>query len=371
MVGVSASQFPPTPPPRTLRPGDVLEYYSQGFVCGDPRELRVGDVLKISSANDTFPTAQATRCSSTTCAGANYGPSTWLLGPSTRPRELLVNDVRWRKLRSFDLVAGSFNASTRAARLQDALTAAIDEAFAIAGNDSVSSCLTNKGLALTPPRDTEAASSALTDPRVFSKNSLDAPVHEVVDYTAGASGDEVLDADDDLPRAFVARVSDDEANSCRGQAPVSPPWSRNKLRRTVFLNEREVTDADLLDARRFVESVPTHYQRKNAATKEVQDRRIYHAHLTKAQQGQAIQRLAGLRKRLRELHERRPTYQEPPFIPIEDPWPTSVTKLTVCNNPDNASFKDIGDFGGCECVGDCFLDSCSNTTGALYGTSES
>ncbi|ETO64934.1 hypothetical protein F444_17658, partial [Phytophthora nicotianae P1976] len=181
----------------------------------------------------------------------------------------------------------------------------------------------------------------------------------------------VLDADDDLPRAFVARVSDDEANSCRGQAPVSPPWSRNKLRRTVFLNEREVTDADLLDARRFVESVPTHYQRKNAATKEVQDRRIYHAHLTKAQQGQAIQRLAGLRKRLRELHERRPTYQEPPFIPIEDPWPTGVTKLTVCNNPDNASFKDIGDFGGCECVGDCFLDSCSNTTGALYGTSES
>ncbi|ETI36210.1 hypothetical protein F443_17619 [Phytophthora nicotianae P1569] len=276
MVGVSASQFPPTPPPRTLRPGDVLEYYSQGFVCGDPRELRVGDVLKISSANDTFPVSL-----------------------DTQEALPLTNLVRRRK------------------------------------------------------------------------NSLDAPVHEVVDYTAGASGDEVLDADDDLPRAFVARVSDDEANSCRGQAPVSPPWSRNKLRWTVFLNEREVTDADLLDARRFVESVPTHYQRKNAATKEVQDRRIYHAHLTKAQQGQAIQRLAGLRKRLRELHERRPTYQEPPFIPIEDPWPTSVTKLTVCNNPDNASFKDIGDFGGCECVGDCFLDSCSNTTGALYGTSES
>eukprot|EP00644_Phytophthora_capsici_P003154 jgi/Phyca11/102798/e_gw1.7.541.1 len=54
MVGLSASQLPP----ETLRPGDILVYYSQGVVCGDRHGHRVGIVLKISGP---YPVAQDTQ----------------------------------------------------------------------------------------------------------------------------------------------------------------------------------------------------------------------------------------------------------------------------------------------------------------------
>eukprot|EP00644_Phytophthora_capsici_P003949 jgi/Phyca11/70908/gw1.15.504.1 len=150
MVGVSASQLPP----ETLRPGDVLEYYSQAFVCGDRRGHRVGVVLKISGTrNDPYPVTLDTQ--------------------ETLP---MTNMVR----RRFDIA----------------------------------------GTALFLDR--------------------------VQDGGEDGEGDAV----------------DGEDNSTSTGVPLSPPWSRNKLRRIESIVEAEVTDAELRAATEFVETVPTRWQRQ-------------------------------------------------------------------------------------------------------------
>eukprot|EP00644_Phytophthora_capsici_P004645 jgi/Phyca11/111174/e_gw1.19.489.1 len=370
MVGLSASQLPP----ETLRPGDVLEYYSQGFVCGDRRGHRVGIVLKISGVRgDPYPVALDTQepLPLTNMVRRRFD----IAGTA-----VLLNSVRWRKLRSFHLVPGEYEAPTRATRLRDALKAHLDEAFSSLGgsvgavNDSACPRRINKGLAVRPPVDAGVASSAASSTPNTALDALQSCVPEPSESPSA-----------DTPEDYSETSFEDHVN---------------ELRRMIIVDERDVTDAELLDAHSFVESVPTRYQRtkrrhqkKFKAGEWGNDRRsrkrrhqrlagitrsglqIYHAHSTKAQKVKALLRVAGLRKRLRELHERRPTYQEPPdsgyFFPQEKPWPTEVTKITECMNPDNVSFKDIGDYGSCLCVGDCFMDSCSNATGALYCTAES
>ncbi|ETK79272.1 hypothetical protein L915_14856, partial [Phytophthora nicotianae] len=95
-------------PPESFLAGDVVEYYSQGYVCGDRRGHRIAVVLKIVSMDDNpFPVSLDTQ-------------ETLPLTAMVRCRfdgvanELPIDRVRWRKLRSYKLVTGMHDAPTSA-----------------------------------------------------------------------------------------------------------------------------------------------------------------------------------------------------------------------------------------------------------------
>ncbi|ETL85944.1 hypothetical protein L917_14576 [Phytophthora nicotianae] len=102
---------------------------------------------------------------------------------------------------------------------------------------------------------------------------------------------------------------------------------------------------------------------------------LYYAHATKTERVKDILRLRGLRTRLGELRQRRPTYQKqppsvnfPPTLPIEVQRPSNIRMVTECLNPEGVQFKYAVDFSRCSCTGDCFMDLCANVDGALYCT---
>ncbi|ETL80660.1 hypothetical protein L917_18866, partial [Phytophthora nicotianae] len=421
MVGLSASQLPL----ETLRPGDILEYFSQGFVCGDRRGLRVGVVLQISSAlGNPFPVSLDTEepLPLTNMVRRRFD----IAGTA-----LLLDSVRWRKLRSFQLVPGVYKAPKGAARLCDALKAHLDEAFASIGavlpseSDETSSRPPNR-FVRDPPRDDPAprhsrpsrtpifgiepspcsseTTGALTAnilPEGFRKTTLQMPVEAIVDL-----------AGDDMEQDVDGDGKEDEKSTQTNivDALASPPWSRNKLRRMpsnyepitdleAADDEPEVMDTDVLAAGDFMETVPTRWERhkrrhqrkqKAGQWREGRSRkrrhlklcgvtrsgmRLYNAYSTKARSAKAILRIRGLRTRLRELRLRRSTYVEPSttgyFLPKEVPWPSDVLKTNECLNTEGVEFADVGDFGRCSCAGDCYLDTCANADGALYCTPES
>ncbi|ETN00950.1 hypothetical protein PPTG_17276 [Phytophthora nicotianae INRA-310] len=421
MVGLSATQLPP----ETLRPGDILEYFSQGFVCGDRRGLRVGVVLQISSAlGNPFPVSLDTEepLPLTNMVRRRFD----IAGTA-----LLLDSVRWRKLRSFQLVPGVYKAPKGAARLCDALKAHLDEAFASIGavlpseSDETSSRPPNR-FVRDPPRDDPAprhsrpsrtpifgiepspcsseTTGALTAnilPEGFRKTTLQMPVEAIVDL-----------AGDDMEQDVDGDGKEDEKSTQTNivDALASPPWSRNKLRRMpsnyepitdleAADDEPEVSDTDVLAAGDFMETVPTRWERHKRRHQRKQkagqwregrsrkrrhlklcgvtrsDMRLYNAYSTKARSAKAILRIRGLRTRLRELRLRRSTYVEPSttgyFLPKEVPWPSDVLKTNECLNTEGVEFADVGDFGRCSCAGDCYLDTCANADGALYCTPES
>ncbi|ETL85947.1 hypothetical protein L917_14575 [Phytophthora nicotianae] len=109
-------------PPESFLAGDVVEYYSQGYVCGDRRGHRIAVVLKIVSTDDNpFPVSLDTQ-------------EPLPLIAMVRRRfdgvgsELPIDRVRWRKLRSYKLVTGIHDAPTTADSLGAAVKAAIHEA---------------------------------------------------------------------------------------------------------------------------------------------------------------------------------------------------------------------------------------------------
>eukprot|EP00644_Phytophthora_capsici_P013281 jgi/Phyca11/100715/e_gw1.5.298.1 len=368
MVGLSASQLPP----ETLRPGDILEYYSQGFVCGDRRGLRVGVVLKISGELDNpFPVSLDTE---------EPLPRTNMVRRrfDVAGTALLLDSVRWRKLRSFRLVPGVYKAPTRATRLCDALKAHLNEAFASIGaglpseSAETRSRPTNR-FVRDPPRDIPAPRHSRPE------TTLQTPVDAIV-RLAGDDTDQVDDTDQDVDEDGKEGGKSTETNIAAHHEP-------------------EVSDTDVLAAGDFMETVPTRWeqqkrrhQRKQKAGQWSEGRsrkrrhlklcgvtrsgmRLYNAHTTKAKSAKAILRIRGFRMRLRELRLHRPTYVEPSTTgclpPKEVPWPSDVLKTNECLNTEGVECADVGDFGRCSCAGDCYLDTCANADGALYCTPES
>ncbi|ETL50515.1 hypothetical protein F441_22758, partial [Phytophthora nicotianae CJ01A1] len=123
MVAVTGAQLPP----ESLHAGDAIEYYSPAFVCGDRRGKRLGVVLKIAITEDNpFPVVLDTQellpLISMVCRRFDGAGNV-----------LLVDSVRWRKLRSNELVPGTFEAPTAADHLRAALKAAVDHDLAASG----------------------------------------------------------------------------------------------------------------------------------------------------------------------------------------------------------------------------------------------
>ncbi|ETP31656.1 hypothetical protein F442_19502 [Phytophthora nicotianae P10297] len=115
MPGLAASDLPP----ETLHPGDTLEYFSNAFVFGDPRGRRVAVVTKVDARKGvdypvTLDTGDVISLTMMTKRLADrFGR---LLKPDT---------TKWRKLRTYELAAGSCSAPSRAISLKKALEDAV------------------------------------------------------------------------------------------------------------------------------------------------------------------------------------------------------------------------------------------------------
>ncbi|KAE8878234.1 hypothetical protein PF003_g37777 [Phytophthora fragariae] len=116
MPGLIASDFALP----SLHAGDTIEAYTQAFVSGDPRGRRVAVILRVSNAADDDYSI-----------GIDNGELILLTIMIKRRIDRFGNQVEagsalWRKLMTFSLVAGSWEAPTRASLFNVSLQGAID-----------------------------------------------------------------------------------------------------------------------------------------------------------------------------------------------------------------------------------------------------
>ncbi|ETL77818.1 hypothetical protein L917_21265 [Phytophthora nicotianae] len=307
-------------------------------VCGDRRGHLITVILKmVSTDNNPFPVSLDTQ---------KPPPLTAMV----RRRfdgvgnELSIDRVRWRTLRSYELVAGTHDAPTAADRLGAAMKAAIHEALVASVAIKRAECegISNRQphrLFLNPELNVAArglsrpsspadfaidplpiSSMGLTVPGAeiapegLAPNPLEAPAEAIMDLTAD---DEDTEVEGDTAEGVDGPTKDEEDVTIKDEVPSSPPWSRNKLRRIERVVETEFTDAQLRTASDFVKVVPTRWQRREIRHQrkvkagdwsEGRSRKrrhqamcgltrsgtqLYHAHSTKAKMVKALLRLRG------------------------------------------------------------------------------
>jgi hypothetical protein len=112
MTGLSASELPP----EALHAGDSVEYFSRAFVSGDHRGHRRTVVSRVDGDADAdFPISVDTG--------------------EVVPKDMMIKRIKersrkpvaglWRKLRSFELVPGTFAVPSRVSALNKALAGAV------------------------------------------------------------------------------------------------------------------------------------------------------------------------------------------------------------------------------------------------------
>ncbi|KAF4042372.1 hypothetical protein GN244_ATG05260 [Phytophthora infestans] len=116
MPGLSLEE----PPSEELCAGDLIEYYSCRFVCGDSRGLLESVVLAVDDSPDNLlPVSLDT------------GEALPLSNFMRRRRDsagndLSIEEVKWRKLRTYKLKPRKVRHPTQASALRKALSAAVD-----------------------------------------------------------------------------------------------------------------------------------------------------------------------------------------------------------------------------------------------------
>lgn len=55
-------------------------------------------------------------------------------------------------------------------------------------------------------------------------------------------------------------------------------------------------------------------------------------------------------------------------VPAQVEWPDDVEKIDGCLNLSNIGFKDVRDYGSCDCLSGCFMDTCANVGSAVNCT---
>ncbi|ETM00707.1 hypothetical protein L917_02591 [Phytophthora nicotianae] len=375
MTGLQASQLHPA----RMYAGDTVEYYSRVFVAGDARGHRTAVVLKIAEDVDTeYPISVDTGeaiprdmmlklavdragigSSLRTLCGANYAPI---------------------------LIPGTCSAPTRASTFNKAIVSAIQDAFAATaqelrrtregfpeeiskkrgrhrcqrqgGNDREGLAVSQVEVSKTPEPDVNLLENGLPSRTPITS----AEPHPGSDH------------------AFVTNEEDFQSEGTTSysvETPVEPP-----------------TDKEVLDAEEYILSVPTrlerakirHQPRKRAVgwhTPRSRKRRyqvkcavtrsgtqILHARSVKAHKVKELLKNPGVKRRLVELHERRPVYKthtESRVQLAELPWPAGIRMIVECE-ANGITFPDLGSFDKCQCKGDCFWDSCANAGAAVYCT---
>ncbi|OWZ05184.1 hypothetical protein PHMEG_00022770 [Phytophthora megakarya] len=113
MVGISAKDLPY----EELHVGDVIEYYSQTFVCGDRRGHRVTTVLSIDQLEE----------SPVTIATEEILTLSTLIKRVRDSAGMSVEWSKWRKIRSFTLSNGNISLPTDRERLGERMTTIVTE----------------------------------------------------------------------------------------------------------------------------------------------------------------------------------------------------------------------------------------------------
>ncbi|KAE9345560.1 hypothetical protein PF008_g8699, partial [Phytophthora fragariae] len=125
MVGLSLSELSP----EELRAGDNIAYYSWAIVTGDPRGYRESVVLRVDSS---------------TTEGTPIQVDTGEVVPLTMKLKRLVDhtghhctgeEAKWRNLRTFRLVNGTYDAPMRSSAFNRAVQDAIADARRLGGQE--------------------------------------------------------------------------------------------------------------------------------------------------------------------------------------------------------------------------------------------
>ncbi|KAG6586842.1 Histone-lysine N-methyltransferase [Phytophthora cinnamomi] len=395
MVGISLAELPP----EELHAGDTIAYFSWAFVCGDPRGYRESVVLSVDPRNDEDKPIQV---------------DTDEVIPLTMKIKRLVDrnghrctedEAKWRNLRSFRLVISTCNAPRRSSSFNRAMRRAVDGAFASVMRQSDGECEhpVEVPAAGSPSQAEEkeeevSASSAAEAllPKVSNREEAVATPGAAVAcerFGNAAMNVEVInvETDEDEEASSTTSVARSQGNYVRDDSDVG-----QKGGATEEMPVKPPTDSDLAAMDAYLKSIPTRWERakirhqpkKRAGSWYVARSRkrcnqskcgitrsgmqIYHAKSLVATKTKAMLRLPGIKARLRALHVRRPEFIEPsaPAEPVdaEAPWPHTVAYTETCEVPEEIAFEDIGDGHPCNCVGDCFMDTCRNATLAIFCT---
>ncbi|KAK1942004.1 Histone-lysine N-methyltransferase [Phytophthora citrophthora] len=410
MAPLAASQLPP----EQLRAGEQIAYYSMAFVCGDPQGYREAVVLGVN-----------TSAGATTALTLDTGD---IITPTMMLKRIVgcsgrrIAEVKalWRKLRTFQLVAGAHDAPTRASTFNRAIEGAVRQAFAAAyqtggvAREEISRGLSGVStIMVEAPATDSPASSAPRSHALFPRrrgsrtqsSERGASCEDSQRIDANVETDKVpADAGD--PRGAQrasATAAGETLLQLRGAVPQISgeghvPEDLTGSDDQESQNAGVVDDAGLVDLNDYLRSIPTRLkrakirhqakkrpgswhvprsrkrrdQKKCAVTRSGSN--IYHAHTVKARSTKETLQRAGIMERLRALHILRPTFAaartDPRDLMKDVIWPQSVRPITESEVPEGLEFPDIGDGDPCQCYGDCFMDSCKNAQLSIYCTPE-
>ncbi|GMF40717.1 unnamed protein product [Phytophthora fragariaefolia] len=361
MVALSLCQLPP----EELHAGDTIAYYSWAFVCGDPRGYRESVVLSVDSSNAEGRTIQVD-------TGEAVAPTMKLKRLVDRNGHHCTDEeAKWRSMRSFRLVDGTYNASMRSSTFKSGLRRAIEAAFAsVMGTNTherEDMAKQQSPVSLLSVKQTDADVSLSSTIGELQPTAATSGV--IVTTTTAATACErlesnvvVIDVEADEVVEAASATSTANSQPDAGSDTNAPGQGGDVSEET---SSKPPTDVDLAAMSEYLKSIPTRWER--AACKYTMPSHWW-------QKNKTMLRLPGIKERLRSLHFRRPQFEEPraPADPIEAevPWPGNVKYLEECEVPEGIEFADIGDGHSCKCLGDCFMDTCCNAALAIFCTPE-
>ncbi|OWZ03528.1 Set domain-containing hypothetical protein [Phytophthora megakarya] len=364
-------------PEETLRAGDKIEYFSRVFVCGDKRGHRSAVVVRIDSQDDLYPVCLDTE---------ELLPLDNLMRRTAdmSGKCVMPNTAKWRKLRTYKLVDGTFDAPINSSTLNSALAAIVHGAFEsahqvftsrceVSTRDSAGMSRAGDSETLPPLAIAKTSSTSVTYPSGGSCSKTD--VNEVSTSTRSAESD--------VPATrkcvVINLVSSSDTASDSGdvsEAGTTPTGGElldannipNRYARARIRHQKKRRAGEWHVSR----SRKRRDQRKCAVTRS--GNQIHHAHTVTALKMKKLLAMVTVKLRLVDLHERRKAYtpavHDPRFGHAEVPWPEGVEQIEASIS-NEVVFPDLGDFGVCRCESDCFMDTCDNAIAAVFCTPSS
>ncbi|ETI44755.1 hypothetical protein F443_10513 [Phytophthora nicotianae P1569] len=345
MPGLSAAELPP----QALHPGDVIDVDGGGSgnfpISVDTNEAMTTDMMvKLIKAWSSKPVAGV-----------------------------------WRKLRTFQLVLGTFVAPNRASALKTALEGAVAAAF-----QAVREALEDQCDEIVP----ETPQSSVCSSPVLVSGLEDVPVPSAPSSAISAPADSggaspTYNAGDASEESFVRSsvieivdlASSEEDRELQVASPGDQPSFVSDLKAATYMRAIPNRHArgkirHQASKKRAQWHVPRSRKRRHLAKCAItrSGNVIYHAKAFKPAKFEALMKSPEVLKEVEKLHARRRSYEEPSSKKGRSlcravQWPVEVEQITTCKR-NGIKFPDIGSVDRCRCFGDCFLDTRSNVASA-------
>jgi hypothetical protein len=385
-----------------LRPGDVIDYYSQMYAWGEDRGRKRAIVVGINDADD-YPVR------------VNSGEIVHKYSMIRRLEcgEPGATGTPWRKVRTFNLVNGTYEARSGRHLLSSML------------RDAVMAVLSEQGGGDVAPASAESAQACSSDRRsnfnvgqsecggFMAVNQV--PLDQVID---GVYEREQLQCFEDIPTASQLRKRHHQANpknthgwgggrsrkkkhrKMRVEHRSSTQMYNSKSTKSLFL-QRFIARPETQAALRALRAARGHVRCEEVATTD-DSRNDAHASATDQYAAETVgdeSPLSALQDRNDSSGDRSgqlPDFdngdgssmiidrgQEPlgrSVAPVEasrasrsctrEPaeWPADVIRIYSAMKPRSIQFRNIGRQPRCECKFLCYVDECHNSQGDIYCT---